>query len=112
MATNWHDYNYHLQNTDLNSFTIDSKESADKAIKNFPNTMHTAYDKTSKPKHFHSHIKLPLTTYYNCTGAIFHLFEWAQIHGLAGIPLLIIIESFMKNAMQLFLKTWIYYSND
>ncbi|GIY34084.1 hypothetical protein CEXT_435181 [Caerostris extrusa] len=35
--TNWHDYNYHLQNTDLNSFTIDSKESADKAIENFTN---------------------------------------------------------------------------
>ncbi|GIX99838.1 hypothetical protein CEXT_9181 [Caerostris extrusa] len=56
--TNWHDYNYHLQNTDLNSFTIDSKESADKAIKNFTNAMHTAHDKASKPKHFHSHIKL------------------------------------------------------
>ncbi|GIY17202.1 RNA-directed DNA polymerase from mobile element jockey [Caerostris extrusa] len=40
--TNWHDYNYHLQSTDLNSFTIDSKESADKAIKNFTNAMHTA----------------------------------------------------------------------
>ncbi|GIY62548.1 hypothetical protein CEXT_425351 [Caerostris extrusa] len=57
--TNWHDYNYPLQNTDLNPFTIDSKESADRAINNLTNAMRAAYDKASKAKHFHSNIKFP-----------------------------------------------------
>ncbi|GIY83478.1 hypothetical protein CEXT_54591 [Caerostris extrusa] len=48
--TNWHDYNFHLQNTNLNTFNIDTKEKADMAIKNFTTAMINAFNKKLRHK--------------------------------------------------------------
>ncbi|GIZ05308.1 RNA-directed DNA polymerase from mobile element jockey [Caerostris extrusa] len=57
--TNWHDYNFHLQNTNLNTFNIDTKEKADMAIKNFTTAMINTFNKASTQNRLNFNIKLP-----------------------------------------------------
>ncbi|GIY62941.1 RNA-directed DNA polymerase from mobile element jockey [Caerostris extrusa] len=50
-VTNWDDYNYNLQHTNLNPINIKNEEDADKAIENFTKDMYAALNNSSSHKY-------------------------------------------------------------
>ncbi|GIX87229.1 RNA-directed DNA polymerase from mobile element jockey [Caerostris extrusa] len=59
VTTDWHNYNYILQHSNLNVINLINTDATDKAIANFTKTLYTAFDKSSKPKNFPLINKLP-----------------------------------------------------
>ncbi|GIY95285.1 RNA-directed DNA polymerase from mobile element jockey [Caerostris extrusa] len=49
-TTNWNNFNFYLQNTPLPISKIKNTSDADTAVTNFTNTLHDAFNKSSKPK--------------------------------------------------------------
>ncbi|GIY58093.1 hypothetical protein CEXT_235581 [Caerostris extrusa] len=57
--TNWDNYNFYLQQTNLKLINIDNEEDADTAIENFTNDLYAALNKSSKPKYLTNKGRLP-----------------------------------------------------
>ncbi|GIX98063.1 RNA-directed DNA polymerase from mobile element jockey, partial [Caerostris extrusa] len=49
-TTNWNNFNFYLQNTPLPISKITNTNDADTAVTNFTNTLHDAFNKSSKPR--------------------------------------------------------------
>ncbi|GIY19104.1 hypothetical protein CEXT_335661 [Caerostris extrusa] len=58
-VTNWNDYNYKLQHTNLNPFNINNEEDADKAIENLTKDMYAALNNSSNYKYLTKKERLP-----------------------------------------------------
>ncbi|GIY47835.1 RNA-directed DNA polymerase from mobile element jockey [Caerostris extrusa] len=58
-VTNWNDYNFRLQHTNLNPFSINNEDEADKAIENLSKDMYTALNNSSKHKYLTKKGRLP-----------------------------------------------------
>ncbi|GIX87666.1 RNA-directed DNA polymerase from mobile element jockey [Caerostris extrusa] len=57
--TNWDDYNFNLQRTNLKLTTINNEEDADNAIENFTKDLYAALNNSSKPKYLNIKGRLP-----------------------------------------------------
>ncbi|GIY55810.1 hypothetical protein CEXT_306441 [Caerostris extrusa] len=58
-VTNWNDYNYNLQHTNLNPININNEDDADTAIKNFTNDMYAALNNSSNHKYLTKRGRFP-----------------------------------------------------
>ncbi|GIZ02154.1 RNA-directed DNA polymerase from mobile element jockey [Caerostris extrusa] len=57
--TNWDDYNFNLQRTNLKLTIINNEEDADTAIENFTKDLYAALNNSSKPKYLNIKGRLP-----------------------------------------------------